>query len=1144
MRKKIILWGFGTLFILFLAIVLILPTLIDSSSLKQKIQTAVNQKNIGTIDYEKAYLKIIPLPHLCIEKIKFSVIGGTLGHVENLMIYPELLPLFRGQVRVSKICLDTPEFTVVLSDKPSEKNDSGKKSSQLNLSQRLTDAVAPLAVYSSGLKISIDKGSINLTTEDKQKIEIRDLDLDADIDINGPRLFDANLNVVSTGFTIKQADKTVVIDCDRLKTKLSVDEDNVVVSLADFRLAQPALKLSGHFTASPDTKGFSLDLNGKDLDVKAISDVALSLGGENETVTDIFSYLKSGRIPHIHVQSKSKDLSTLGDLDNMIIQGRLQHADISIDDIKMQLAEVTGDALIAKGLLEASEASAKLGKTTGHDGLLKIGLAEGNETFHLDIVLNAQLDEVPSVLEKIVDPGTFLQELSLIKNIKGTSTARLVLGESLDALNTKIDISEMAFSADYQRLPFPIEIRRGKLLYQENMVSIEDLDGGIGKSMFSEIFCNASWEKNIDIDIPNGRIKFDLSELYPLISSFDTLRETLADVKKVNGDLELSALRLIIPHDINDASEQWQLSATGEVKEVTINTTQLPEPLHLVSGKIQVAADQLLFKNLNVQLMDAVFDMTGTIFGNIRHPDRVKASLSGDLGEKAVLFFAQSGYLPSAYAVHAPVKFANTDILWQAPKNLSFRGNVSFPKNVELFSDFHYQTGELTVNRLDIKDKESDATLVFDLQKNMIKVRFNGFLHNKTLGRIFVLEKVSDGWLKGDLQVAFVKDKLSESTVQGQLEGGNLLVPLTKGEPLVIDKLSLVAQDNRIAVNHFLITQQENRVDLKGRVDLNADGFVLDLDASAGVLKWSASEKTPVKAANAQQDKSKKYSWQYPVTGAIHLAAKSFTWENYTWKPFVAEISRIKDGVNVEVSESQLCGIDSVGTLQMTGDELALDFQLTAKDQDIAPRYACLTKDRIQMTGLFDLTAQIKARGKPGDLLRSACGHYDFTARKGQITQDKILSRILEVVNFTQIVRGNIPDLKSKGFNYESIVVQAEFADDMMIFTKIYMDGKTLDLIGKGKLDLKQKILNVELLAAPFKTVDSIIKNIPGVNYLMAGNLISIPVRVKGDVSDPKVSIMSASDVRSNLLDFARRTIKSSIKLIETMNPYKKKEQK
>jgi hypothetical protein len=1137
MRKKIILWGLGSFLMVLLAFVLIAPTLIDSMSLKEKIQTAAAQKKIGKIDYHKAYLSVLPLPHLTIEKMSFSSPQGIVASVDNLEIYPELLPLFRGQLRLFEVVMGSPEFKVVLSDEHAKKGVSGKDSSSFDLSDNLVNAIFPLRDYTSGLTVSIDQGRFELKEEGQQKLEIRDFDLDADLDFTGISGFDVEVNIVDPFLSINRSGEMLEIDGDRLKAELSVNKEEVVFSLTDLRLAQPALKLSGRFIASPKTTGFSLDLNGKDLDVKAIRVATLGLGGDNETVNDIFSYLKSGRIPAIHVQSKSKSLSALGDLDNMIIQGRLLNADISIDDIGMQLAEVEGDALISNGLFEASGASARLGETTGHDGSLKIGLATGNDTFHLDIMLNAQLAQVPPVLKKIIDDETILHELSLFANIEGVSKGRLILGESIDEINTKIEISEMNFSADYQRVPFPIEISRGKLIYKENMVDLEDLDARIGNSTFSETSCNVQWENGFDIDIPNGRLRLDLVEFYPWVSSFEALQESLADVKEVKGDLELSTFKLSKHHDIND---QWQLSATGEVKAVSINTTQLPEMLHLSSGKFQVSPNQLLCKNLNAQLMDAEFDLTGTLLGDIRQPESLNVSLNGDVGEKFIYFLNQSGHLPTAYVVHAPVKLANTNFIWQSSDDFSFTGNIFFPKGLQLFSDFQYQTGGLKINRLDIQDQESKATLAFEMQKNMISIGFNGYLHNKTLDRIFVVEKVSDGWLKGNLQAAFVKDNLSESTLKGQLEGGNIIIPLAESAPLIIDKLLFVDKNNKIDVKQLSLSHGENHVDLKGQVDMTSDMFMLNLDASVGDFKWDAFEKAAKEPTQGSSDKPGIDFWMYPVSGVINLAVKSFSLGEYTWKPVYAQICRDHARIKIDVTEANLYGIDTLGTFIVDENILDLDFKCTAKDRDIASTLGGLNKKQIEMTGLYEFNGQVKARGQADQLFHTAQGQFNFKASNGIITKDKKLSRILEVINFTEIVKGRIPDLKTEGFSYETITVQGELTDNMIDFTKLYMDGNTLDLHGKGTLDLEQQVIDIKLLAAPFKTVDSAIKSIPGVNYLMAGNLVSIPVSVKGSVTDPKVSIMYASEISSGFLDFAERAIKSPIKLIKSMNFYKK----
>jgi uncharacterized protein YhdP len=160
-----------------------------------------------------------------------------------------------------------------------------------------------------------------------------------------------------------------------------------------------------------------------------------------------------------------------------------------------------------------------------------------------------------------------------------------------------------------------------------------------------------------------------------------------------------------------------------------------------------------------------------------------------------------------------------------------------------------------------------------------------------------------------------------------------------------------------------------------------------------------------------------------------------------------------------------------------------------------------------------------------------------MTFTKGTIDQSKLLARTLEVLNVTEIVKGKLPDLGSTGFAYSTITMQGAFKGEKLIIEKVQMDGETLDVLGEGELDFEQETIDIELMAAPFKTVDTVVKYLPGINYLLAGSLVTIPVSVKGSMADPKVTVMSPSSVGSSLLKLGERIIKSPVKLIETMTP-------
>ncbi|MDK9706583.1 MAG: AsmA-like C-terminal domain-containing protein [Desulforhopalus sp.] len=272
----------------------------------------------------------------------------------------------------------------------------------------------------------------------------------------------------------------------------------------------------------------------------------------------------------------------------------------------------------------------------------------------------------------------------------------------------------------------------------------------------------------------------------------------------------------------------------------------------------------------------------------------------------------------------------------------------------------------------------------------------------------------------------------------------------------------------------------------------------------------------------------------------VKVDISRLTWKNLIWEPVNGTVSFQHDRVDIGINEAKMCGINSLGQFSFAGDEYSLDQTLTGKDLDVATSYACLTEGRVKATGRLDFSSRVTAKGKRAELVKNLKGPLQITLRNGVIEQDKFVARILEVLNVTEIVKGRLPDLSTTGFAYRTMTLQGEFKNGKLQVQKYFMDGETLNLIGKGEIDLAEKTLEIQLLAAPFKTVDTIIKYLPGVNYLLGGSLIAIPISITGTLDDPQVTIMSVSAVGSSLYDLAKRTITSPFKLLETINPWAK----
>jgi hypothetical protein len=59
------------------------------------------------------------------------------------------------------------------------------------------------------------------------------------------------------------------------------------------------------------------------------------------------------------------------------------------------------------------------------------------------------------------------------------------------------------------------------------------------------------------------------------------------------------------------------------------------------------------------------------------------------------------------------------------------------------------------------------------------------------------------------------------------------------------------------------------------------------------------------------------------------------------------------------------------------------------------------------------------------------------------------------------------------------------------------------------------------------------VRNIPVVSDILAGNFIAIPLAVSGKLDAPSVEVMPVSAVGSGLLGILERTLKAPVKLFE-----------
>ncbi|MCP4267450.1 MAG: AsmA-like C-terminal region-containing protein, partial [Candidatus Brocadiaceae bacterium] len=387
-------------------------------------------------------------------------------------------------------------------------------------------------------------------------------------------------------------------------------------------------------------------------------------------------------------------------------------------------------------------------------------------------------------------------------------------------------------------------------------------------------------------------------------------------------------------------------------------------------------------------------------------------------------------------------------------------------------------------------------------------------------------------------------------TAQGTFEGKDFSIPWHKNVPLTINSVSLLGKGKSVEVDSIMLTWGGKNIFLDGDINTSDEGIAFDMDMFASLLDWEVIRETlgiGDKEKNVNEDGSgvsgskDGYFWEFPIKGVLRLHSKCFTYEQFTSNSLQANVVFNHDRIVVTITDSDLCGFFLPGELTVTPKYMLLDFQLLGSDQELKAIIDCMGDKERLMTGSLDIDAQVVALGETKDIGKTLQGDFKITAKNGRIYKGTLFAKLLAFLNFTEIFRGRIPDLAKKGFAYRSITMNGTVHNGTMIFDEVIIDGSSLGITGNGNMDLVNNRIDLNLLVSPLKTVDSIIKKTPVVGKILGGTLVAVPVGVKGDTKNPKISYSSSAlGIGRRLLDIKKNTLRESIKIIRPIIPGRK----
>lgn len=1217
-RRKILRWVTRiviTLIVLLIAFAFIAPRFINTDAIRSRITAAISEAVKGDIRYERIGIRLLPLPRISVEQINLAIPDVIEGKAHFLAVYPEILPLFSGTVRLSKLILTSPQFRVYLADGDQMEETKPTTSSSRSLEGEIEWILALALVHAPDMRITVKSGNLTLARTRKPdvsfqaiqgdiifppkglKLDIsgksslfnslaftgtmdplklagqgrmalsqldlnvllpllgldvpvqisdRRIDLDIDLTMDGPTNIHAKISGSLPEVTLIREDREIVLKGKQFAGSLNLDGDRTQVTLDNLDLDYPEVELSGELLLASASPRIKVSLKAEEVEIPPSREFALDLAGDVPTVQTIFSIVKEGQVPQITFQTQGDNPGELGDLKNMVIEGSLQDGKISIPETDFNPENVFGHVRIAEGILVGTDLIARIGNSQGSGGTLRLDLNRKDVPFRLDLGVEADLRDVPPILNKYIKDDAFLAEMAQITGVQGKATGQLVLDSGKNPFEASVDITSLNIRADYERIPHPLSIESGQFSYRSDAITVRDIKGTMGKTTFSGLELTLGMENKPTFNNLSGEFSVALDQIYPWLSKALSLDEKLqGKLTSVKGDLNLSVTDLRGP-----AIEppNWEFDATGSLQDITLETTLIPEAAKFTSGGFTATREKLTLTGIQTAFLDSTLDISGNISDYLAGFSNFSSTLIGTVGLETEQWLMSLAKSPPGTRITAPISLKGLEIDWNRTAGFTIQGNYSFQDGPGGSIDAIRGPESLEIRELTIEDSKSNSTVGIRSREKILDLDFSGTLFFSTLDDILTSDMLPGGQISGDLNLRLPLAHPMNLSAKGHLQGSDVSLPPMLGVPVTIEEVSLTASEKTINIETARASGPWNTLFYSGKIytsnsglyvegELTADTFDL-ADALNPSNKGEAAGTVKAHPKETESDsalKQKKSAlWDLPLRGQIRFSAKKVELKRVSFEPVIAYISFTDDDIEVRYEEANMCGISFPGTLHATPKGLSLDFQISAEGQELKPTIACLSKGASIMNGNFDLDLNIAAEGGIKELIQSLQGNLVYHAYDGFIFKSNMFTGIFSLLNLTQKYSGNIPDMEKDGFSYKSLLIKSDIKDGNVVINEGILDSSIMKVTSTGNIDLKTMQMDLRVLVAPLRLLNSIAR-LPILKQIFGGQLAAIPMQVTGDIANPNVQAVSAAAAGGRVLDIMTNTLMLPVTMSEEL---------
>ncbi|MGQ9570527.1 MAG: hypothetical protein ACUVUQ_06750, partial [Thermodesulfovibrionales bacterium] len=1043
-KKKIIFWFAGIIVILiigFLAFSLYLQRFINIESVKEKIVESLSKTSGGKIYIQNTEISFSPRPCLKIYQVRISIQEKAEGRIKLLKIYPEIFPLIRSEVRISKIYAEYPDFfikvpvrkekislidiekkliTIInLLEENAPKIDISIKRGRLNLNQNqktnllFQDIYAKIGFPPWGLRYTINacldnsnsiaisgrldtkdfkgNGSIYLKNfgihkfmnffllDDVNHVKDSIVNLKVSFQTEGMGTLHADIEGSVPHFVLQRMNQEVNTKVRETKIVFEINNEKMLLSINKLDIDEPKITMTGSLHINKIAPNIYLFLKGTDIDVNELRNKALSLASDIPIVKDVSKYVRGGRVPIITFYTRGGSIDDLGRTENIIIKGRMLQGNIFIPGPDLAFKSVEGDCIISSGILNVSQLSVQLKNALLRRGFLRIGLKGEDAAFHLDTLAKVDLAGLLSLLKHIVKNESLLKEFDLISEIKGDANGRVILGETIDSIQVEFDVFDTKLYSRYKRIPYPVEVKEGRFFYNSSKIVVKNANFILGKSSFDRFNGFLQLKEPYNFEIVSGKSSLNLEELYKWSSTYKQLKGLFDNIILLQGATFLEFLNIKGPLL---SPERWAFQFVGELRNIKINSSLFPKPFSVTTERFELTTQRISLSRALINTDDTSLTVSGFLKTDLKSIKKADISINGTAGSSLIQCLKVDLNLPSEVRVPHSILLTDSHLIREETGDLSFKGVMKIKDGPEVIIDVYKTPEELSIKKFSLKDITSDARLSFKKQNKKIDFTFSGLISRKTVDTLVTLPEFSGGLIKGDLRAEIQTGKILRINTDGKIYGEKIAIPWKSNTPIKIGKLFLDASAKDAKFETDLLTWGNTTLSLKGSLDSWKEGTIINMDVSAEKLDWNNVKKLFDK--DQKEDKKTDEIWKQSIRVIAKIKAKDAIFGRFSVSPLNVNLSLAEGVLDTTITKADICFIPVSGKVKISNNNIETNLKFSSNNQTFEPFITCIGNKGL-ITGKFDLQGEISSCSRHDEVAQSLKGNLIFKAKDGRI---------------------------------------------------------------------------------------------------------------------------------------------------------------